>query len=129
MKIINPIDKDKVTETPGILPYAHHVGSLPINPENMDGFKKRGIDNVNREILDRLKHLKDEYDKIMEEINWNEKVYKSKIMFQPLVGEVYYLYESNKGETFLSIISPEEWKQPNYIGSFKLNSELKWEKQ
>jgi hypothetical protein len=94
MKIINPIDKDKTTETPGTLPYPHHVGSLPINPNDVEGFKRKGVDNVNREMLDRLKKLKDEYDKIMEEIDWNERVYKSKIMFEPLIGETYYLYES-----------------------------------
>jgi hypothetical protein len=28
----NPIDKDKITETPSTLPYAHHVGSPVIKP-------------------------------------------------------------------------------------------------
>jgi hypothetical protein len=31
---VNPIDKDKVTDDPGLLPYAHTVGSAVIRPED-----------------------------------------------------------------------------------------------
>ena len=31
---VNPIDKDKVTDMPGLLPYAHHAGSAMIKPED-----------------------------------------------------------------------------------------------
>jgi hypothetical protein len=33
---VNPIDKDKVAENPGLLPYAHSVGGPPIKPEDQD---------------------------------------------------------------------------------------------
>jgi hypothetical protein len=31
---VNPIDKDKVAENPGLLPYAHTAGGAVIRPED-----------------------------------------------------------------------------------------------
>ena len=124
----NPIDKDKTTESPGILPYAHHVGSALIKPDNTDGFKLRGIHKVNRELSKRMDNLKSEYEKLMDEFKWNDIIYHSKISFEPLVGETYYLYLNKNDEYFLSIIDPSQWKQ-NYIGEFELNVDLKWIKK
>jgi hypothetical protein len=124
----NPIDKDKTTESPGILPYAHHVGSALIKPDNTDGFKLRGIHKVNRELSKRMDNLKSEYEKLMDEFKWNDIIYHSKISFEPLVGETYYLYLNKNDEYFLSIIDPSQWKQ-NYIGEFELNADLKWIKK
>lgn len=121
------IDEDKVTETPSTLPYPHHVGSALIKPENTSGFVSRGINKVNREMVDRVQKLKEEYEKILEELKWNEIVYKSEINFEPLVGDVYYLYKGKNGNNFLSIIEPEDWDK-ELVGIFKLNNELKWEK-
>ena len=123
----NPIDKDKVTESPSTLPYPHHVGSSLIKPENTSGFISRGINKVNREMKDRVQKLKEEYDIILEELRWNEVVYKSEINFEPLIGEVYHLYKKKDGGNFLSLIDPLQWDK-ELIGSFELNSELKWEK-
>lgn len=120
-------DEDNITETPNTLPYPHHVGSSLIEPENTSGFISRGIDKVNREMKNRVEKLKEEYDKILEELKWNETVYKSEINFEPLIGETYHLYKRDNGKTFLSLIPPSQWKK-ELIGSFKLNSELKWEK-
>jgi hypothetical protein len=55
-------------------------------------------------------------------------VWESKYSFEPIVGNVYYLYDFGKGNT-LSIIKPEEWgKQEFFKGSFVLTSEYKWKK-
>ncbi len=123
----NPIDKDKTTENPGLIPYAHHVGSALIKPDNTDGFKSKGIARVNREMSDRMQKIKEEYEKIMEELNWNDIIYNSQMGFEPLIGEEYYLYERDNGEKYLSLINPDSWNK-KHIGTFRLNSDYKWEK-
>ena len=35
----NPIDKDKTSDSPGLLEYAHHVGSALIRPEDKGKLK------------------------------------------------------------------------------------------
>ena len=59
------------------------------------------------------------------ELQWNDLVYSSKFNFEPVIGETYHLYIGNDGNTFLSLIEPEQWNR-ECIGSFKLNSEQKW---
>ena len=39
----NPIDKDKITETPHNLPYAHNVGSAIIFPDDKDRIKSNAM--------------------------------------------------------------------------------------
>ena len=39
----NPIDKDKITETPSTLEYGHHVGSAVIKPEDKGKLKGRSL--------------------------------------------------------------------------------------
>ncbi|MBC7409710.1 MAG: DUF2452 domain-containing protein, partial [Arcicella sp.] len=40
---LNPINKDKVAENPGLLPYAHTAGGAVIRPEDMGKIKGRSV--------------------------------------------------------------------------------------
>ena len=40
---LNPIDKTKVAENPGLLPYAHTAGSAVIKPEDLGKLKGKSI--------------------------------------------------------------------------------------
>ena len=74
----------------------------------------------------KLLEIKAKYDQLTTELEWNELIYKSKYNFKPIIGEIYYLYKSDK-TNFLSIITPEEWDY-KCIGKFKLRSNNIWEK-
>jgi hypothetical protein len=115
---------DKVTDTPGILPYAHHIGSAPIKPENTSAFVSRAVNKVNQQFKDKFERLKQEYDTMMQELEWNRIIYESELKFEPVVGEIYHLYQKD-GKNFISLISPKEWNH-QYLGSFKFGHDLKW---
>ena len=108
------------------LTYGSNLGAPAIKLDNVEGWKKNQAFEVNKQLKTRFDELKAEYDKILEEVYWNEKVYSSQYNFIPIIGETYYLYQ-NKGRTFLSIIEPSSW---NYecLGGFKLDSFKKWTK-
>jgi hypothetical protein len=118
---------DNVADDPNLLPYASNIGAPVIRPDNIDSWKFRGIDKVNKQINTKFNELKEEYFRLIEEYKWNELVYQSKFSYEPIIGETYHLYIGNDGNLFLSLISPNEWNK-EHIGSFKLNSELKWTK-
>ena len=118
--------KDKSTDNPGLLPYPHHVGSTVIKPESTSKFINRGVSKVNHEFKDRFDKIRQEYELLIEEAEWNKIIYESELKFEPVVGEIYHLYTKNS-KNFISVIGPTEWKQ-DYLGSFKLNADLKWEK-
>jgi hypothetical protein len=119
--------EDKSASNPGILPYPHHVGSSVIKPENHSQFVNRGVTKVNHEFSERFKKLKEDYDNLLEEWEWNKLIYESDLKFEPIVGEIYHLYKI-ENRTFLSLIEPDKWNKP-FLGSFKLSPDLKWIKQ
>mgnify|MGYP001962778088 CR=1 FL=1 len=119
---------DSFAENKSLLPYGDRVGAPSIVPDNVDVWKDRGINKVNKQLQTKFEELKKEYQRLIEEYEWNELVYKSKFSFEPVIGETYHLYVGKDGKPFLSLIAPDEWEQ-EIIGSFTLNSEQKWIKQ
>ena len=108
-----------------ILPYATTVGAPVIKTDDVVAWKNRGIHNVNKELENKFNELKLQYQKLMEEYQWNELVYNAKFSFEPVIGEIYHLYTGHDGINFLSLISPQEWNK-EHIATFKLNSDKKW---
>jgi hypothetical protein len=108
-----------------ILPYATTVGAPVIKTDDVVAWKNRSIHNVNKEFENKFNELKLQYQKLMEEYEWNELVYNAKFSFEPVIGEIYHLYTGHDGVNFLSLISPQEWNK-EHIATFKLNSDKKW---
>lgn len=108
-----------------LLPYATTVGAPVIKTDDVVAWKTRGIHQVNKEFEGKFNELKDQYKKLMEEYEWNDLVYNAKFSFEPVIGEIYHLYNSHDGIHFLSLIGPNEWNK-EHIASFKLNSDKKW---
>jgi hypothetical protein len=96
-----------------------------IRVDDIVSWKSRGITNVNKEFENNFKELKNQYEILMQEFEWNELVYSAKFAFEPVIGEIYHLYVSEEGNNFLSLISPQEWNK-EHLGTFKLNSDKKW---
>jgi hypothetical protein len=113
--------------TGAYLSYPTSTLSPPISKTDLSPFKLDGISRVERDVNEKLLALKNQYDKLVDDYEWNKIVYCSEINFEPLVGQTYYLYRINS-RNVLSLISPTEWDQ-EYIGSFKLNFDKHWIKQ
>ena len=116
---------DNFAENKALLPYGDSVTAPAIRPENIDDWKLRGVNKVNKQFKTKFDELKEEFKQLLEEYQWNELVYQSKFGYEPVIGEIYHLYIGNDGNPFLSLIAPNEWNR-EHIGSFKLNSEQKW---
>jgi hypothetical protein len=108
-----------------ILPYGTSVGAPVIKVDDLVSWKSRGVHTVNKEFENKFNELKLQYEKLMEEFEWNELVYSAKFSFEPVIGEIYHLYNGDDAIPFLSLIGPAEWNK-EHIATFKLNSEKKW---
>tara|TARA_B100001758_G_C18404624_1_gene611209 strand:- start:1792 stop:2169 length:378 start_codon:yes stop_codon:yes gene_type:complete len=97
---------------------------------NSKNFSPSKLSNIELEsqpyFQKKLLEIKEEYNHLIKELEWNELIYNSKYKFKPIIGKMYYLYKNDE-KKFLSIIKPNEW---NYkcIGRFKLRSNNIWEK-
>ena len=136
--MINPIDKDKVAENPGLLPYAHNVGSINVRPEDVGKLKSRALsamhEQTNRQLLQIQKQaelLAQQANELRKRVEVSEKIYTAEISFEPFVGNIYYLYKKEEVHR-LMIIAPDEWGRNKpvtleFISAVRLLSDHTWE--
>lgn len=118
---------EKQTYDASLKPYGTNIGAPKITASDTTAWKNRSINRVNHKINTKYLELKAEYEKMMAEFEYNTIIFNSEFSFEPVVGEVYHLYNRKSGKTFLSLISPNECDF-DHIGSFYLNVDQTWEK-
>lgn len=118
---------DKVNLKPMLIPYPTHVGAPKIEPTNLTPFKKKGLEKVDKILKRKFEELVKDAETLQNSFEVNQEVYSSIYKFEPIIGEIYHLYEDSDGKKVLSIISPKEWSQ-KYLYSVVLNSDMLWEK-
>jgi len=107
--------------------YATNLGAPVITTTDTLAWKNRSINKVNHKVQAKYLELKAAYEKMMEEFEYNKLIFSAKFSFEPIIGEKYHLYRRENGETFLSIIAPEQCSF-DPMGSFYLNADQIWEK-
>ena len=120
-------DEDTQQYNAAVIPYATSASSPVIKPLKTATWRNDGVDRVNKQFKSKFDELKKEYEAMMVQFEYNDLVYNAKFNFEPIIGEVYFLYNDKNEESFLSIIQPDQCNF-NYLGSFRLNSQKMWEK-
>ncbi|MBK8700476.1 MAG: DUF2452 domain-containing protein [Saprospiraceae bacterium] len=133
----NPIDKEKTTETPHLLPYAHHVGSAIIRPLDKGRTKGNAMTAMYQQTGNQLQQIKEQVETLIRQaqaihdrIDISEKVYRAEMGFKPVMHQVYHLYERASGQWVLSLVSPQEWgaKIPyHFVATIRLLADHTWE--
>lgn len=108
-------------------PYATNVGAPVIIPTDSIAWKNRSINKVNHKVKTKYLELKAEYEKMLQEFEYNQLIFNAKFTFEPIIGEIYHLYRRANGESFLSLIAPYQCNFKT-LGSFYLNADQVWEK-
>lgn len=108
-------------------PYATSVGAPVITSTDTTAWKNRSINKLNHKVQTRYNEIKVQYEKLMQEFEYNNLIYSAKFSFEPIIGDTYHLYKRANDETFLSIIAPNQCNF-NSQGSFRLNADQIWEK-
>lgn len=130
--------KEKTTETPGTLPYAHHSGSALIKPEDKGKITGRAVaamhsqtDMQMAQIYEQMRLLADQAKKIQSRVEVSERIYQASISFEPLINHRYFLYQKSDGSDFMSMIAPEEWGRKKdwatFVAEVKLLADHTWE--
>mgnify|MGYP006133496717 CR=1 FL=1 len=101
------------------------------NVYELDSWKPEQAPQAKKYFVEKYKEIENEYKNFLEDLEWNKIIYESEIMFVPVIGKKYFLYENKMGKRFLSLISPKDWKQNDeldFMGVFKQDSRQKWKK-
>ena len=135
---VNPIDKDKTTETPGILPYAHHTGSALVKPEDLGKMKSQALNAMEhqtdlqlQQIYEQMSLLAAQANKLQQRKSISEQIYQAEMRFEPLINHTYFLYYRPEGTPMLSLIAPEYWSKPKpgftFVAEVKLLADHTWD--
>ncbi len=134
----NPIDPKKITNHPGLLPFAHHVGSALIRPDDMGKVKGRALVSMEqqthlqmKQIFEQMEKLAEQAERIRRRVEISHEIYGASIGFEPVIGQVYHLYERDNGKKVLSMIAPDEWggsmPYAHHLESVKMLGDHTWE--
>jgi hypothetical protein len=130
--------KKKTTDMPGLLEYAHSVGGFSVIPTEVGAIKGRAMKAMQGQtqkqmdqIYEQMKLLAKQVNELKDRVEVSNLIYDAEISFQPVIGEVYHLYEKTDGKQVLSLVSPEEWgdKIPfkKYIAKVTLLADHTWD--
>lgn len=122
--------KDMVAEDKRIKEYGVSTLDPVIKPTDLTEFKNKSARSFERTLTSKMEELKSEYDKLVEDYNVNKMVLDSEIRLEPKQGNTYYLYQRENAQTFLSLLSPEEWGSMipfKTLMTVRLNSDNHWE--
>ena len=134
---INPIDKTKVAENPGLLPYAHTAGGAVIRPTDKGRIKGNAMMAMYEQTDRQMHQLKEQMETLVKQAKSlqrrkeiSEIIYRAALAFRPVVGHIYHLYEKKDGSHTISLIAPNEWgsKTPYvFLATCQLLYDHTWE--
>ncbi len=115
-KFINPISPDKVTESPGLLAYAHTAGGAVIRPEDKGKITGRSVAAMREQtdlqlaqLYKQMQLLAEQATAIRHRVEVSERIYSAQMNFEPVINHTYYFYQRKDGSDTLSMIAPNEW--------------------
>lgn len=137
-EFINPIDKDKITETPSTLPYAHHAGSALVKPEDLGKVKSQALNAMEhqtdmqlQQIYEQMSLLAAQANKLQQRKSISEQIYQAEMRFEPLINHIYFMYYRPEGTPMLSLIAPEYWSKSKpgftFVAEVRLLADHTWD--
>lgn len=134
----NPIDPDKITETPNTLEYGHHAGSAVVKPEDQGKLKGRALSAMEHQtdmqmdqIRQQMQLLADQAKALQSRKVISEIIYQAEMRFEPLINHIYHLYEKDDKTYLLSLIAPDQWgrskKSFEFVATVRLLADHTWD--
>lgn len=103
--------------------------SLATQIQNADKQLKVGTCQKLCVILDQIKMLQAQAMEILKESEESQLLHNAACNFTKKPGHVYHLYQRQSGQSYFSMLSPEEWSgsvDQKYLGSYRLEFDLSW---
>ena len=135
-KIDMDLMKERTTDIPSLLKYAHSVGGFSVVPTEEGQIKSSAVAAMEDQtqmqldqIFEQMKLLADQANKIKDRADISYQIYNAKMSFKPLIGKSYFLYRKKESRV-LSMIGPDEWGKSipfdEFIAKVTLLSDQTW---
>lgn len=134
----NPIDPDKITETPNTLEYGHHLGSAVVKPEDEGKLKGRALSAMDHQtdmqlnqIYEQMQLLAEQANKLNARKEISVFIYQAEMRFEPIINHIYHLYQKEDSSYLLSLIAPNQWGRSKnkfeFIATVRLLADHTWD--
>ncbi|MEM7370683.1 MAG: DUF2452 domain-containing protein [Bacteroidota bacterium] len=136
----NPIDKDKITDIPSLLPYPHTIGSALVTPVDKGKVKGKAVLAMEEQTHIQMDQIKEQIEllakqarALQDRVDISYKIYQADIGFEPAIGQIYHLYERTDDQWVLSLVAPSEWGRripfQSFLATVRLLADHTWELQ
>lgn len=129
--------EEKSLTPTAFLEYASHIGSAVIRPEDRGKIKGNALKAMYHQTDDQFLQLKKQFDllvaqaqELQNRVSVSEQIYETKLNFEPVIHQTYYLYQREDQTNMLSMIGPEEWGSGftgTYVAKVKLLADHTWQ--
>jgi len=120
-----------------VLPYSSSVAGAVIRPNEEGIIRHYALTAMEEQTNMQLNQIRQQIELLAiqaKEIQHRKElsliIYDAKLSFNPIIGQVYYLYEKDNGSHLVSMIGPKEWgsKVPykGFVAGVKLLADHTW---
>ncbi|XP_014218741.1 uncharacterized protein C1orf50 homolog [Copidosoma floridanum] len=103
---------------------------LAVEIQKADDYVKANACSKLQIIAEQMRFLQRQAEKVLLEAKENSVMHHAACNFVKHPGNVYHLYQRESGQTYFSMLSPQEWgksaPQQTYKGSFRLEFDHSW---
>lgn len=103
-----------------VLPYAASVSGAVIKPTEQGVIRHKALTAMEEQTNMQLEQIRKQIEllalqaqEIQQRKELSMRMYNAQLSFQPVIGQVYYLYEKKDGSHIVSMVSPQEWGSPS----------------
>lgn len=121
-----------------VLPYSASVSGAVIKATEEGVIKHKALTAMEEQTNMQLEQIRKQIELLAlqaQEIQSRKElsmiIYNAKLSFQPVIGQVYYLYEKHDDSHLVSMVSPKEWgggsgPYKSFIAQVKLLADHTW---
>ncbi len=80
-------------------------------------------------IAEQIRNLQDQARDVLQQAMDDAELHRARCRFQKKVGATYFLYRRVGGDSYFSMLSPEDWNgaPPDaFVGSYRLEADMSW---
>ena len=121
-----------------VLPYSASVSGAVIKPTEQGVIRHKSLTAMEEQTNMQLDQIRKQVELLAlqaQEIQSRKElsmiIYDAKLSFQPIIGQIYHLYEKLDSTYFLSMVSPNEWgraatKHKAHLAKVQLLADHTW---
>ncbi|XP_059174047.1 uncharacterized protein C1orf50 homolog [Physella acuta] len=97
--------------------------------QKADEFTKAAAYSKLSVIAEQIRFLQDQARKVLEESKQNALLHHAACNLVKRPGTIYYLYQRESGQSYFSILSPQEWGKTcphQFLGAYRLEFDQTW---